>query len=135
MEMIKDNIFWILFFGIILLIFVIRMVTKQPNFMRSMFESSIEVSSVENIEEIIFKVMKSVGFKDIDFDKGCEKFHATTTFSMSSWFEHIEIKLVSVGQKRQLHFSSICGYPYQIYDWGKNKQNFERFQKELIKVI
>jgi len=60
-EMINDNIFWILFFGMILLLFVIRMVTKQPNFMRSMYENSIEVSSVDNIEEIILRVMKSLG--------------------------------------------------------------------------
>lgn len=135
MEMIKDNIFWILFFTTLIIISVVRIITRRPNFMRSMYEQTIEISSNEKSVSSLQEAMKRAGFKDVDFNSEDKKFHATTSFSMSSWFEHIEVKMIPLGNKLQLHFSSICGYPYQIYDWGKNKQNFERFQKELIKVM
>jgi len=102
--------------------------------MRSMYEQTVEISLNENSVSLLQEAMKRAGFKDVDFNLEDKKFYATTSFSMSSWFEYIEVKIIPLDNKLQLHFSSICGYPYQIYDWGKNKENFERFQKELMKM-
>ncbi|GGD28325.1 hypothetical protein GCM10011343_18110 [Flavobacterium orientale] len=102
--------------------------------MRSMYEQTVEISSTEKSVSLLQEAMKRAGFKDVNFNSEDQKFYASTSFSMSSWFEHIEVKMITLDNKLQLHFSSICGYPYQIYDWGKNKENFERFQKELMKM-
>jgi hypothetical protein len=134
MEIIKDYVFWIILLGSILVLFLIRILTRKPNLMRSMYEQTVEISSTEKSVSLLQEAMKRAGFKDVNFNSEDQKFYASTSFSMSSWFEHIEIKMIPLDNKLQLHFSSICGYPYQIYDWGKNKENFERFQKELMKM-
>jgi hypothetical protein len=131
MEFIKDNIIWLLFFGFILFVFINRKITRRPNFMKSMYVQTLEIPYVENIETILKEVMKKVGFKEINFEETENTFYAKTSFSMSSWFENIQIKLVPDDNKFQIYFSSTCGYPYQVYDWGKNKENFEKFKKKL----
>lgn len=135
MEIIKDYLFWIIFFTVLIVIAVIRLITSRPNFMRSMYEKTIEIAALEDVNSILLEIMERSGFKDVGFDSEGKRFYATTSFSMSSWFEHIEIKIIPIDNKLQLHFSSICGYPYQIYDWGKNKENFNRFHYELMQVI
>jgi hypothetical protein len=54
---------------------------------------------------------------------------------MSSWTEQIEVQAIENQGKTEVNFKSICSLPTQIYDWGKNKRNYKKFEKELEKVI
>ena len=43
MGIIINNIFWIAFFGVIILIYLIRLMSGKPYFLRSNYQKSIEV--------------------------------------------------------------------------------------------
>jgi len=135
MEIVNDYFFWIVFFAIILVLFLIRILIRRPNFMRSKYEQTLEILSNENTESLLQEVMQKSGFKNVKLSSIDNKIYAITSFSMSSWFEFIEVKIISTNNNNlQLHFTSICGYPYQVYDWGKNKRNFECFKNELKRL-
>ena len=75
--------------------------------------------------------MKASKFKNAYFNEEDQVFRGTVGFSMSSFFELIEIRLIDSENNQSLTFLSICGLPTQIYDWGKNKRNYKRFIKNL----
>ncbi|TQD40176.1 hypothetical protein [Haloflavibacter putidus] len=79
--------------------------------------------------------MKNAGFNKVGIDEDKNCFYAKTTFSMSSFLEYIEISYQNTQNKTELKFKSICALPTQIYDWGKNKRNFERFEKEIDQLL
>lgn len=44
--------------------------------------------------------------------------------SLSSWGEVITITLTPVGEEQvKVEVLSKCGFPLQLFDWGKNKEN------------
>lgn len=135
MEIILDNPFWSIFFGDIMVISLIRIITGKPNFMRSKYEQKIAVTPIVNVDETLLEVMKNVGFRNLNHQKSENKINGTVPFSMSSWSEIIEVKWLRIDDKLEIQFKSVCTWPYQIYDWGKNKENFDRFQKELMEAI
>ena len=135
MEIIKDNLFWFIFFGSIFIITLVRIVTGKTNFMRSKFEQKIAVTPIVNIDETLLEAMKKAGFKNLNHQSPHNRIDGTVPFSMSSWSEIIEVKWQSIDDKLEIQFQSVCSMPYQIYDWGKNKENFKRFHNELMKVI
>jgi len=61
-----------------------------------------------------------------------DRFRATVPFGASSWGENFSVSL-EVGT---VALRSVCRSPLPAFDWGKNKQNVERFlvhfsQKEM----
>lgn len=135
MEIIKNNIFWVIFFGVLILTPLIRLITGRPYFLRSNYQNSLEVNEIENIKQLLPKVMEKAGVKNINFHHEENKFTGLVGFSMSSWSEYVEVKVASSHGKLNLDFKSVCAFPYQIFDWGKNKSNFRKFEKELLKVL
>lgn len=135
MEIIKNNIFWVIFFGVIILTSLIRLVTGRPYFLRSNYQNSLVIQDSDRIIELLPDVMKKAGVKNINFHQEESKFTGLVGFSMSSWSEYVEVKVESSDGKLNLDFKSVCAFPYQIFDWGKNKSNFKKFEKELLKVV
>ena len=78
--------------------------------------------------------MKS-GFKDVNVHPKNGVFTAKTGFSMTSWMEFIEVRCEQKADKVHINFLSICGLPTQIYAWGKNRRNAERFFRELDNIL
>lgn len=135
MEIIKNNIFWVVFFGVMILISVIRIISRKPYYLRSMYQNSLEMNKVENVKQLLPTVMEKAGIKNVNYHQEENKFTGIVGFSMESWSEYVEIKVNNSDEKLNLDFKSVCAFPFQIFDWGKNKNNFKKFKKELFKVI
>lgn len=134
-EITRDNPFWYILIGGILFISIIRVITGRSNLMRSIYEQKIELTPTVNIEDTLLEIMKNSGFRNLNHKNSENKINGTVPFSMSSWSEIIEVKWLIIDDKLEIHFKSVCMWPYQIYDWGKNKENFKKFEKELSKMI
>ena len=86
-------------------------------------------------ENIFYKIqiaLEKAQFKNIIIDNDNSIITAESKFSMSSWGEIINIKIVEESNHSgKVIFTSICSYSLQIYDWGKNKDNFKKFYNQL----
>jgi len=133
MDFISEYIFWIIFFGTILSILLYKRITNNPNAVTAKYIGTLDLENKEISREDILQAMKASNFKNVYYDERNEVFKGSVNFSMSSYFENIEIRLIDSENKPRLTFLSICGFPFQIYDWGKNKRNYKRFIKNLHK--
>lgn len=133
MNFIIDYIFWIIFILTISSIFLYKKITKDPNAITAKHTAILDLENKNISHEDILQAMKASKFKNIHYNERSQVFKGNVNFSMSSYFENIEIKLINSEEKQSLIFLSICGFPFQIYDWGKNKRNYKRFLKNLHK--
>lgn len=133
MELFSEYIFWIIFFGTIISIFLVKKISKDPNAVTAKHFASLDIQNQNISREEILEAMKSSKFKKIYYDEENQVFKAKVGFSMSSYFELIEIRLIETDGRQKLNFFSICGLPTQIFDWGKNERNYKRFIKNLYK--
>lgn len=53
-----------------------------------------------------------------------DNFRAQVPISGSSWGENFTVSLETPGVAI---IRSVCRYPLQLFDWGKNRQNVDRF--------
>ena len=53
-----------------------------------------------------------------------ELFEARVPMSGLSWGERVKVSLAEPGG---IEISSMCSYPLQFFDWGKNKRNVDQF--------
>ena len=119
---------------------IIYFVLKYKYFERKEFTSQYkDVILLEKDENLTNKVIDSLilsNFNDVIYDDETNKFYASTQATMSSWSEFIEVEIEKKDDTNVLlKFLSRCTYPYQVFDWGKNKKNFQKFESELYKVI
>lgn len=133
MDFISEYIFWIIFFGTIISILLYKRITNNPNAVTAKYIGTLDLENKEISREDILQAMKTSKFKNVYYDEGNQVFKGSVNFSISSYFENIEIRLIDSENKPRLTFLSICGFPFQIYDWGKNKRNYKRFIKNLHK--
>ena len=131
MDFISDYIFWIIFIITIASIFLYKKITKDPNAITAKHIASLNLENQNITREDILQAMRYSKFKNAYFNEEDQVFRGTVGFSMSSFFELIEIRLIDSENNQSLTFLSICGLPTQIYDWGKNKRNYKRFIKNL----
>lgn len=133
MELFSEYIFWIIFLGTILSIFLYKRITNNPNAITAKHIATIDLENKNITHEDILEAMKSSKFKNAYFNEEDQVFRGTVGFSMSSFFELIEIRIIETDAKQSLTFLSICGLPTQIFDWGKNERNYKRFLKNIHK--
>lgn len=56
-----------------------------------------------------------------------------TEMSLRSWGEEV---LIQVAKEKEGNIITVAsGVSSQIFDWGKNKENEEKFHKEMSRVI
>ncbi len=60
---------------------------------------------------------------------------ARASWTMKSFGEYITIKMKNNDQKNHVAFHSRCKLETQLFDWGKNKQNAQKFFKILDKLV
>src|SRR5690606_31768840 len=89
-----------------------------------------QVPYLDFLEAVNTALVKS-GFKEVNVHPKNGVFTAKTGFSMSSWMEFIEVRCEQKADNIHVNFLSICGLPTQIFAWGKNRRNAERFFREL----
>lgn len=133
MDFITDYIFWIIFIITIASIFLYKKITKDPNAVTAKHIAILDLENKNITHEDILEAMKSSKFKNAYFNEEDQVFRGTVGFSMSSFFELIEIRIIETDAKQSLTFLSICGLPTQIFDWGKNERNYKRFLKNIHK--
>jgi hypothetical protein len=81
----------------------------------------------------LIEVMTEAGFKIRRTDKVTGHIFATAPISWFSWGENIYINLKEENSKTTLDFCSAC--LFQIYSWGKNERNYDRFLGEFEKSL
>lgn len=133
MEFIWNYTFWIIFFVTIISFFLYKQITNNPNAITSKYITTLDLDNKYITQDDILQAMKDSKFKNVFFNEENQAFRGIVGFSMSSFFEHVEVRLIENEGKQTLNFFSICGLPTQIFDWGKNKRNYKRFLKNLYK--
>lgn len=98
--------------------------------------NTITVFNNEDLINTVLSALKKSHFNKVSFDPKQHKFFAITKKTMSSFGEFLIIEMKTIDQTRvTLDFRSQCISPFQVYAWGKNKKNFNKFQTELLKLI
>ena len=133
MNFASDYTFGIIFILTIVSIFLYKEITKDKHAVTAKYINNLELENKHYSNEDILQAMKASKFKNVYYDEDNQVFKAKVGFSMSSFYELIEIRLIETEGKQNLNFFSICGLPTQIYDWGKNERNYKRFIKNLHK--
>lgn len=82
--------------------------------------------SVTVLQSAAHAAIKSLGWK-LRSEQG-EQITATTSISLWSWGERVELRFSADGS---LAVTSKCSLPTQCLDWGKNKTNVRKFLEQL----
>jgi hypothetical protein len=136
MDFIYTYFGWLLLLLSVVFIFAYKKITKNPDAITSKFEVKKKLNGTPNDNlNFIEEALNNSRFNNIEFDKDENSFYAETNFSMSSWSENIVVNINSNQNETDLNFKSICSMPLQLFDWGMNKRNFKRFEKELEKLM
>ena len=136
MEVYLVNWGWIVCIVLVTFIVVYKKITKNPDAITSKYETRKKIKGLpQHNLELIKQAVKNAGFKKVGIDEEERSVYAWTSFSMSSFLEYIEITYQQRQEQTELNFKSICALPTQIYDWGKNKRNFKKFEKEIEKLL
>lgn len=136
MEFLETNFLWLLFLVTLVFIFMYKKLTNNPDAITSKFEARRKVAgNPDDNLEYIKEALKNAGFRKVGLDKDMNRFYAQTKFSMSSFSEYIEVSFSHEHFSTELKFKSICALPTQVFDWGKNKRNYLRFERELKKLM
>ena len=136
MEVYLVNWGWIVCIVLVTFIVVYKKITKNPDAITSKYETRKKIKGLpQHNLELIKQALKNAGFKKVGIDEEERSVYARTSFSMSSFLEYIEITYQQRQEQTELNFKSICALPTQIYDWGKNKRNFKKFEKEIDKLL
>lgn len=136
MEVYLINWGWIVCIVLVTFILVYKKITKNPDAITSKYETRKKINGLpQHNLELIKQALKNAGFKKVGIDEEDKSVYAQTSFSMSSFLEYIEITYQQTQEQTELNFKSICALPTQIYDWGKNKRNFKKFEKEIDKLL
>lgn len=132
MGLLVSYIGWILLIITVAIVFLYKRITKNPDAVTSKFSASKYINADLNTSlNLIKQALENSGFKEIRLNKLENCYFAKTKFSMSSFTELIEVQAIQKEGGTEINFKSICSLPTQIYDWGKNKRNFSKFEKKL----
>jgi len=134
MDIVTQNFGWLVLLAVGLFIFLYKRITKDPNAITSKYVQTHTLHNQDNVQRKIIESLKRSGFEAVNYDVVESKFYARTNFTMSSWGENITIEINIANNSVTSEFISICAFPFQIFDWGKNKRNYKRFYKELNKL-
>lgn len=131
MELLSQYYGLFIILAIIIAILVYRKVTNNKEAAISKFVIRKLINAKTDLKTSIILALESSGFKNITYNKKENKIAANTSISFLSWGEIVEIQLEENTSDTQIVFKSICAFPFQIYDWGKNKRNFKKFWKNF----
>lgn len=117
---------FIVFFSVIFLILIFRIVSKKFYYTSYYCEDKEYDTNEINIRHNILRALKKSNFKNIK-DNG-NKFTAISLPTMSSLSELIRVEISAINDSKSVvRFNSKCFNPIQVFDWGKNKRNSNRF--------
>lgn len=131
MELLSEYCGLFIFFAFVIALLVYRKITNNKEAALSKFVISKDVAAEVNLKNKIISALDSSGFQTITYHEKENRITANTSISFKSWGEIVEIQLEENKSNPEIVFKSICAFPFQIYDWGKNKRNFNKFWKNF----
>lgn len=135
MVILKLNLGWVILLIIVLAVFLYKRSTKNKEALTSKFTAKqILPLNINASLQMSRQALQNARFKKVGLDSNENRLYAQSGFSMASWSEFIQVKAKEINGQTELEFKSLCAFPAQIFDWGKNKRNYERFKKELSKL-
>ena len=135
-QIVHSYIWWIIPIALGIGLFLYKKLSKDPTAGTSKYKAKeILHLDVETSASLIIKALEQAKFSQIHINEEGTKIQATSGFSMSSWSENIKVTVRKDENVTKMKFTSICAFPMQIFDWGKNKENYKRFSNELNKLI
>jgi hypothetical protein len=96
------------------------------------FETKKFDKSALDLFDLSVKALDKCSFRVVKTDKDNKKILATVGISFASWGENISVE---IDDDANLSIVSKLAFPLQIIDWGKNRQNVNKFFTELQKII
>lgn len=85
---------------------------------------------VDKVEES----MRKSSFRLIRIDQERKNLRAFVLPSLFSWSEVVDVAIEKNEEGYNVIFESKCAFPIQVYAWGKNKRNAERFFANLYNL-
>lgn len=135
METIISNLGWIFIVFFFSAIFLYKKITNNKEALTSKFSAKkILPFNLNESLGLCQKALENARFTKVVLDSKENRLQAQNGFSMKSWSEFIQVKAIAINGSTEIKFKSICAVPTQIYDWGKNKKNYKRFETELNKL-
>ncbi|WP_432671360.1 hypothetical protein [Flavobacterium sp. SM2513] len=131
-----SNFWWIFLLGIGIGLFLYKKLSNNPDAGTSKYKAKkILHLDLETSGILIMKALEQAKFSNVHINDEGTEIQATSAFSMSSWSENIKVTIRKDENVTKMKFISICVFPMQIFDWGKNKENYRKFANELNKLI
>ena len=81
------------------------------------------------------EALNNAGFKNVKFYNAENWFKAQSRLSSSSFTEEIVIKVRGDNEMAIVFFKSVCPISTLVFNWGKNRRNFRKFEDELEKLL
>lgn len=131
MELLSEYYGLFIFLAFVIALLVYRKVTNNKEAALSKFVISKNVAAEVNLKNKIISALASSGFQTITYHEKENRITANTSISFKSWGEIVEIQLQENKTNPEIVFKSVCAFPFQIYDWGKNEHNFNKFWKNF----
>jgi hypothetical protein len=89
----------------------------------------------EQVYLVLGTALTNMGAKIKSADQTSGVLTASRGASLSSWGETITISPYRTPRGCSLKIKSECSLPTQIFDWGKNSENINRFAIELSSLL
>ena len=135
MQTLQSNLGWIILLILAIVLYSYKKFANDKDALTSKFKvKQIVPTDFNSSFKHINQALANAGFNKIGFDTVENRFYAQSGFSMHSWSEYIQVLVTEIDNQTEIEFQSICAFPLQIYDWGKNKRNYRKFEKELKKL-
>lgn len=125
----------------IAIIFIFNLVARKIAWFKPYFTSKFNLltNKTRHMEEFDFsrdllfdkmiEVMTKTGFKINKVNKETGDIFATTGMTWRSWGENIYISMEEIHGMTTVDFCSATFF--QVYDWGRNENNYKKFLSEF----
>lgn len=130
------------YLGLILLVVIFaffyayKKLTNDPDALTSKHKENRTYSNgTDDIGKLITKSLMNAGFKKVGFNSELDRYFASAGMSLWSFGENIAVKVNPTAEGQEVQFASVCVFPTQIADWGKNKRNAKKFFTQLEALI
>ena len=81
------------------------------------------------LAQLIPAALQSLGWSC--YQSSPTSFNSSVSMGWLSWGENITIDF---SHPSWIHVTSKCAFPLQLFDWGKNQKNIDRFLAQLFSM-
>lgn len=87
------------------------------------------VAQYANLDRVVATALVRLGWRVTEASPS--RWRARVAMNSRSWGE---VVTVTVAMRDTIHVTSVCVFPLQIVDWGKNRRNVERLKAEIHEI-